>query len=194
MTDNVGKELLFDLALAGFLIDQGWVGRIIFRLKDRPFFVSDAMMDDVRATLAGLQSAAGQTARAAGLHLAELIASGRIQLTDDPFWTSCLMYRQLPQELWEDLHSSGLVILKGDVNYRRILDDLHWPHDTRLEEVAGYFPAPFLTLRTLKAEIMVGLEPGQAEKLQAVDPAWLINGKRGLIQSVIKSFFRFFRR
>jgi hypothetical protein len=186
VTDNVGKELLFDLALAGFLIDQGWVKRIIFRLKDRPFFVSDATIDDVQFTIAGLQSAVGRTAQSTGHHLAELIASRQIQLTDDPFWTSCLMFRQLPPNLWEDLSSTGLVILKGDVNYRRILDDLHWPHDTRLEEAAQYFPAPFLTLRTLKAEIMVGLQPGQAEKLKAEDPAWLINGKRGLIQLIVK--------
>ena len=186
VTDNVGKELLFDLALAGFLIDQRWVKRIVFRLKDRPFFVSDAMIDDVQATLEGLQSAASQTTQATGRHLAELIASHEILLTDDPFWTSCLMDRQLPQDLWEDLSSSDLVILKGDVNYRRILGDLHWPHDTRIEEAARYFPASFLTLRTLKAEIMVGLQPGQAEKLQAEDPAWLINGKRGLIQLVQK--------
>jgi uncharacterized protein with ATP-grasp and redox domains len=186
VTDNVGKELLFDLALAGFLIDQGWVKRIVFRLKDRPFFVSDAMIDDVQFTLEGLQAAASQTAQATGHHLAELIASQQIQLTENFFWTSCLMYRQLPQSLWEDLSSADLVILKGDVNYRRILDDLHWPHDTRMEEVARYFPAPFLTLRTLKGEIMVGLQPGQAEKLQAEDPTWLINGKRGLIQLVAK--------
>ncbi len=186
VTDNVGKELIFDLALAGFLIDQGWVKRIVFRLKDRPFFVSDAMIEDVQATLEGLRAAASQTAQAAGQHLAELIASHHIQLTDDFFWTSCLMYRQLPPNLWEDLSSSNLVILKGDVNYRRILDDLHWPHDTRMEEAARYFPASFLALRTLKGEIMVGLQPGQAEKLQAEDPTWLINGKRGLIQLVAK--------
>ena len=186
VTDNVGKELLFDLAMASFLIDQGWVRRIIFRLKDRPFFVSDATIADVHTTIAGLQSAAGHTAQATGIRLAELIASQQIQLTDDPFWTSCLMFQQFPPNLWEDLSSTGLVILKGDVNYRRILDDAHWPHDTRMEEAARYFPASFLTLRTLKAEIMIGLQPGQAEKLQVEDPAWLINGKRGLIQLVIK--------
>jgi len=53
-------------------------------------------------------------------------------------------------------------------------------------DVTGYFPAPFLTLRTLKGEIMVGLEPGQAEALSAADPTWLINGKRGVIQLVIR--------
>jgi len=31
---------------------------------------------------------------------------------------------------------------------------------------------------------MVGLQPGQAQVLQAEDPTWLINGKRGVIQMV----------
>ena len=96
------------------------------------------------------------------------------------------MFRQFPQDLWEDLSMSDLVILKGDVNYRRLLDDLHWPHDTRLEEVTRYFPTSYLTLRTLKAEIMVGLSPSQANQLQVDDPTWLINGKRGLIQFIKK--------
>jgi len=99
-----------------------------------------------------------------------------------PFWTSCLMFRQMPLDLAGELAKADLVILKGDVNYRRLLDDRHWPHTARLEEIAAYFPAPFLVLRTLKGEIMVGLEPGQAEQLAAQDPTWLINGKRGIIQ------------
>ena len=68
--------------------------------------------------------------------------------------------------------------------YRRLLDDLHWPHTTRMEDVTGYFPAPFVALRTLKGEIMVGLAPGEAERLAADDPTWLINGKRGVIHLV----------
>ena len=46
------------------------------------------------------------------------------------------------------------------------------------------FPKPYLVLRTLKGEIMVGLRPGQAEALAQQDPTWLINGKRGIIQMV----------
>jgi hypothetical protein len=68
------------------------------------------------------------------------------------------------------------------VNYRRLLDDRHWPHTARLQEIAAYFPAPFLVLRTLKGEIQVGLAPDQAEALAAEDPEWLINGRRGLVQ------------
>jgi hypothetical protein len=96
------------------------------------------------------------------------------------------MLPQLPPPLREELACSNLVILKGDVNYRRLLSDLHWPHTTRLEEITAYFPTSFLVLRTLKGEIVVGLEPGQAEELAAQDAAWLINGKRGIIQLVTR--------
>jgi hypothetical protein len=102
-------------------------------------------------------------------------------MKDDPFWTSSLMFRRLPPPLRAELACSDLVILKGDLNYRRLLDDRHWPPTTPLEEIAHYFPAPFLVLRTLKAEVIVGLGPGQAEALSAADPEWLVNGKRGII-------------
>jgi hypothetical protein len=45
-------------------------------------------------------------------------------------------------------------------------------------------PSPFLALRTLKAELIVGLEEGQAERLAAEDPDWRINGRRGLVHLV----------
>jgi uncharacterized protein with ATP-grasp and redox domains len=187
VNDNVGMELLFDLALADFLLVQGWVRAVVFHLKDRPFFVSDAMPKDVQATISLLRAALDVAVQELGARLQEHLAAGRFILKDDPFWTSSLMFRHLPPSLRADLARSDLVILKGDVNYRRLLDDRHWPHATRMEEIAAYFPASFLVLRTLKGEIMVGLEAGQAEALAAEDSTWLINGKRGIIQLVIQS-------
>ena len=120
--------------------------------------------------------------RALGERLRSYIETGDLALEADPFWTSYLMFRDFPPSLRDTLARSDLVILKGDVNYRRLLDDRHWPHTTPLEQIAAYFPAPLLVLRTLKGEIQVGLEPGQAEALAAEDADWLINGQRGLVQ------------
>jgi hypothetical protein len=181
VNDNTGRELLFDLALAALLLVQGWVSRVVFHLKDRPFFVSDATPHDVRAIVSLLQ------AEPLGQRLGAYLAAGQLVLRDDPFWTSCLMFRRMPPALAAELAQAGLVILKGDVNYRRLLDDRHWPHTARLEEIAAYFPARLLVLRTLKGEIMAGLEPGRSEELAAEDPDWLINGKRGVIQYVPKT-------
>jgi uncharacterized protein with ATP-grasp and redox domains len=180
VNDNVGRELISDLVLADFLLEQGWVQQVVFHLKDSPFFVSDAMCQDVQGTVSLM------AAERLGRRLEEHLAEGRLNLKDHAFWTSSLMYRQMPAALASDLACSDLVIVKGDVNYRRLLDDRRWPHTTPLEEIADYFPASYLVLRTLKGEIIVGLEPGQAEELSSVDPSWLINGKRGIIQFVRK--------
>ena len=116
--------------------------------------------------------------------LAQHVAAGRLLFRSTPFWTGPLMFRQMPATVREDLGGASLVIIKGDVNYRRLLDDRHWPATTALEELTSYFPAPHLVLRTLKSEIMVSLSPGQAAEIAAEDPDWLINGKRGIIQLV----------
>jgi hypothetical protein len=181
VNDNVGLDLLFDLVLTDLLLDRGWVERVVCHLKAWPFFVSDAMPKDVEATLDGLEASPGPAVRDLGARLRAHLAAGGLSLEAEPFWTGPLMFHQFPPSLRDDLARSGLVVLKGDVNYRRLLGDRHWPHTARLEAVAAGFPAPLLVLRTLKGEILVGLAPGQAEVLAAQDPTWLINGQRGLI-------------
>jgi hypothetical protein len=167
--------------LADLLLGQGWVGQVRFHLKAQPFFVSDAMLQDLETTLVALGASSHGGIQGLGRRLRACLDTGRLVFHAEPFWTTPLMFHQFPAELQADLSGSGLVILKGDVNYRRLLDDRHWPHTTPLEEIAAYFPAPFLVLRTLKGEIQVGLAPGQAEALSAQDPDWLINGQRGLV-------------
>ena len=179
VNDNTGRELLLDLALAEFLLSERWARQIVFHLKENPFFVSDAMPVDVEETLAAL------LADTLGSRLSGHLAAGRLVLRDHPFWTTCLMFRQMPPDLVDDLTQSDLVIIKGDVNYRRLLDDRHWPPEASLESIVSYFPSALLVLRTLKGEIVVGLQPGQADELAAQDPTWMINGKRGIIQLAI---------
>ena len=181
VNDNVGLDLLSDLALIDLVLRQGWAGCVVCHLKYHPFFVSDAMPRDLHATISQLTGFPEGSVRALGGRLRGYIDSGELILQADPFWTSYLMFRAFPPALRDNLASSDLVVLKGDVNYRRLLDDRHWPFTTPLEQVAGYFPAPFLVLRPLKGEILVGLVQGQAGALAAEDPDWLINGQRGLV-------------
>ncbi|MGQ9681718.1 MAG: damage-control phosphatase ARMT1 family protein [Anaerolineae bacterium] len=182
--DNAGPEATFDLLLADHLLEQGWARTVRLHLKAYPFFVSDAMVKDVRELIARLEGETEARSRIEGDRLAGRLREGTLQLRDHSFWTSAYDFSQLPEDLRAELAQADLVILKGDANYRRLLGDRHWPTTARMEEIAGYFPAPLAVLRTLKAEIMVGLEQGQAEMLAQEDPQWLINGRRGLIQLV----------
>jgi uncharacterized protein with ATP-grasp and redox domains len=184
INDNVGRELFFDLVLTDFLLEKKWVNEIVFHLKANPYFVSDAMPDDVYQTIDLLDESHNPVMKQFSARIKNYLKTNQLKLKTDPFWTSWHMFRKLPQNLRDEFKVSGLVILKGDANYRRILDDRHWDFITPMEQACGDFPRPFLLLRTLKAEIMVGMKPDQEEQIAKEDPLWLINGKRGLIHLV----------
>jgi hypothetical protein len=182
--DNAGTELLMDLALVDGLLQTQLVAEVVLHLKPQPFFVSDAMPADVEAGMAALQHA-GEVGRALRARLRAYLGSGRLQLFSHWVYASCLCYFQLPDDLRRMLAAADLVLLKGDVNYRRVVGDVHWPPTTPYAEVTAYFPAPLANLRTLKGELITGLAEGQAEALYRQDPDWLINGRRGLIQAAL---------
>ncbi|MGC9346759.1 MAG: damage-control phosphatase ARMT1 family protein [Anaerolineae bacterium] len=184
INDNVGADSLFDLVLADYLLDQGWARQVVFHLKNQPFFVSDAMPQDIRHMIMRVQTSEERRVATLGDRLNTAVRKNDLVLTTAPYWSRCLSFHEMPGTTRAQLARADLVIIKGDVNYRRLLDDRHWPHETPLEAITGYFPAPFLVLRTLKGELVVGLEAGEAEELAAEDPDWLINGKRGLVQLV----------
>jgi hypothetical protein len=183
INDNVGADSISDLFLADFLLEEEWVHTVSFHLKNQPFFVSDAMPADILRVIEKMQDTPGPLQRL-GTRLSNYVQDGQLQLLSDPFWVSCLSFWQLTPGIKEHLTRVDLTILKGDVNYRRLLDDRHWDPTTKVEAIAKDFPKPFLILRTLKGEIIAGLENGHAEKLAEQDPTWLINGKRGIIQLI----------
>jgi len=182
LADNAGTELLMDLALVDYLLGQGLVAEVHLHLKQQPFFVSDAMPQDVIAGLDALEWQE-ELARALAQRLRVHIARRRLHLFTHWHYATSLFYFQLPDDLRGILAGMDLVLVKGDANYRRLLGDAHWPPTTSFVGATSYFPAPIVALRTLKAEIIVGLRPGQAERLQAEDPAWLVNGQRGIVQT-----------
>jgi len=182
ITDNAGAELLMDLALVDLMLESGLASSVALLLKQQPYYVSDAMPKDVLDSLRALPGGgplAGQLAR----RLEARLRQGSLVLRTHWFFTSCLMYTQMPADLADDLRAYDLVILKGDANYRRLLGDARWDPTTPFSAITAYFPTPLLALRTLKAELIAGLQPGQAEELSRADPQWRTNGQRGVAQA-----------
>jgi uncharacterized protein with ATP-grasp and redox domains len=184
VNDNVGMELGFDILLADFLLRNKWVDKLTFYLKPYPFFVSDAMIKDLQETLKAFTETSSPSLGRVGKRMEGSLSEGTLSASDEWFWASARHFCEMPQSLSEEISGFDMVILKGDVNYRRLLSDRRWPYTTPITEIADYFPTSFLILRTLKGEIMVDLEEGEAERLEAEDPDWLINGERGMIQYV----------
>nr|XP_019008982.1 uncharacterized protein I206_06670 [Kwoniella pini CBS 10737]OCF47763.1 hypothetical protein I206_06670 [Kwoniella pini CBS 10737] len=97
-------------------------------------------------------------------------------------WTTQYAFQDLPEVApgtLDELKKSDLVIFKGDLNYRKLVGDAWWPTTTPFEEALGPLAGKItlLSLRTNKADTIVGLEEGVAERLDKEDPDWRISGK-----------------
>ena len=182
VADNAGTELLMDLALVDYLLCQDLVEEVQVHVKPHPFFVSDAMVEDVWEGLTALE-AAGGPARELSERLRAQLSRNDLRLVSHWHYGTSLYFFQLPEDLRAMLAGADLVVVKGDANYRRLLGDAHWPPTASFAQATRYFPARLVALRTLKAEIIVGLRPGEAERLRAEDPSWLVNGRRGVVQA-----------
>jgi len=182
--DNFGLELAYDLVLTDYLLASGLAGQVRYHAKPFPVFVSDSTLEDIHAMINLFQESLEKSVSEMGNRLANYHASGKLTLKDHIFWTSPLSAWEMPSDLYSELNESGLIISKGDLNYRRWLGDRHWAFDTPVEKVLAYAPAPWLALRVNKAEIIVGLRPGKAEELDRKDPQWLHDGKWAVIQFV----------
>lgn len=206
--DNAGFEFVCDLRLVDFLLASGTAGVVYLHLKSHPTFVSDAMVVNVGETIDFLAAGEGDRTRRHGGHgeeeggeielagqavvrglgerLRGYVADGRLRPVDHLFWTSPLPGWEMPASLREALAPSHLIISKGDANYRRLLGDAHWLFTTPFADIVSYMPAPLLALRTAKSEVVAGLRPGQPERLFEQDRDWLVNGRWGVIQFVIR--------
>lgn len=189
LLDNSGPELVCDLLLVDRILSgrtQDGRGRssIILHAKKAPFFVSDATTGDVLHTIEVMAEDADKRVSAAGSRLREALRSESLAVRDHWFWNSALHFTAIPRELREDLADSDVVLIKGDANYRRILEDRKWETSLSLDKLGAYFPAPFIALRTMKSELVVDIPKERAARLSLTDPRWMVNGKLGLIRFV----------
>lgn len=180
--DNVGKEMYFDLALIDVLLQRDFTQSITCYLKNQPFFVSDAMPKDFYRTIDLIASSPVPECENLAIRITKGLKSGKITIETPPFLTTSRTFRDMPNALKRKIGKNDLAILKGDVNFRRLVGDRHWDPTTPIETAAGYFPTTFLSLRTLKSELIIGLNSEQIQNLESkAEENWLINGKRGMI-------------
>jgi hypothetical protein len=182
------------------------VSKVVFHPKAIPWFVSDVTPIDFHKTITRLMRTKTFASPEAAPHLDALadrwnryVEDGTFALSvpmgtplgapdEDTlqFWTSPWPYWDMKtreEKLWKTLTESGLVIFKGDLNYRKLTGDIRWPASTdfalALGPLAGSFP--ILSLRTNKADVVVGVEQDVADKLDQSGEKWRVNGKYALI-------------
>ena len=181
VADNAGRELTADLALIDSLLETG-TSAVELHVKPHPYFVSDATGQDVLATLDALAANPHDQVRSLARRLRAALSDGRLRLRTHGFYALPTTYRGLPPELAKDFADAALVILKGDLNYRRLVGDREWDAATPFGDVVHYFPGAVAALRTAKSDLAVGIAPGRLAELEAGPPDWRVSGTHAMIQ------------
>ncbi|MDL5204449.1 damage-control phosphatase ARMT1 family protein [Streptomyces sp. ALI-76-A] len=182
IADNAGRELIPDLLLIDHLLAHRRVERVVLHVKPHPYFVSDATTADVVDALRRLTNAPGEAA-GYGRRLWSATADGRLTVRAHPFSCAPLPYADLPGDLRGELAQAVLTVVKGDLNYRRLVGDRRWSPTTPFAEVTAHFPGPVAALRTLKSEVITGLDADTEAALVAAEgQAWRTSGTHALIQ------------
>lgn len=201
--DNSGFELFTDLILSLVVLDTKLANTVYLHCKEIPWFVSDTLPKDVDLLLSQLvDSSFYENMHSSNVKEIKLVhdkiqsyvSSGQIVITSDPFWTLDLNFWSIPKQslLFNNLLKSDLVIFKGDLNYRKLTGDLQWEKTTSFNEAIQDLAnsnLKVLSLRTCKADVVVGLPKGVNEKLiqtyksmgNEVGEFWSSSGKWAVI-------------
>jgi hypothetical protein len=182
IADNAGRELIPDLLFVAHLLEHGRVERAVLQLKPYPYYVSDATTADMVDALRRLVRAPGRAATY-GRRLWDAMGEGRLVVRAHPFSCAPLPYADMPDDLRAEIGGAALTVLKGDLNYRRLVGDRWWAPTTPFADATAYFPGPVAALRTLKSDVITGLdEHTEAALVDAEGQRWRTGGTRALIQ------------
>lgn len=187
--DNSGAELGGDLVLAGTILDTT-ESRVVLRPKLYPTYVSDTIAKDIFIFLQKAEYHPDEAVSAWARSIRRHMDQGRLVIAPDDFWCRTRFMADADQRIKDSFGDAGMVVVKGDFNYRRFMRDTIWPVDvTATEALALSASNPLgklsmLFLRTMKSDCLAGIDGKLVSKLDSAEPGWRIQGKRGLIQLV----------
>ena len=111
------------------------------------------------------------------------MTDGRLTVRAHPFSSAPLPYAAMPGDLRAELAAATLTLVKGDLNYRRLVGDQLWPPTTPFTDVTAHFPGPVAALRTLKSDVITGLDARTEAALDETEgQKWRTGGTHALIQ------------
>lgn len=179
--DNAGRELLADLVLVDHLLEHDLAASVSLHVKPQAYYVSDATTFDFVTCLRRLSETNGTAAEIAG-RLWTAATTERLLPYTHSFYCAPWCYRRMPADLAAEFERASLTVMKGDLNYRRLVGDRDWPPTTPFNDAASYFPGAVAALRTLKSDVVTGIDPDVRKELDASQQPWRTDGSHGLCQ------------
>lgn len=164
---------------------------VVFHIKKLPIFVSDTIMSDVDDAIEVLNDKLNGstefilTNNSTGerTYKCHDINDKKLIFKADDIWHRETLFKDVAEfETWNNDASCALIIVKGDLNYRRLVGDYHWHNSVPIADKVSYIRKPLLIIRSLKSNVILDVKPETVKTLDKSAPNWKISGQHGIIQ------------
>ena len=192
ITDNCGFELMSDILLGSYLLKATKLTKVVYHVKRLPIFVSDTIMSDVEdaieilnVKLAGLtRFRLCQNSTDEQVYVCDSTAEKQMVFKVSDCWHRETLFKDVKLfDEWNNDKMCSLIVVKGDLNYRRLVGDYNWSFTDSIKPRVDYIKKPLLIIRSLKSNVLLGVE-GE-EKYSDYSPNWNISGEYGIVQFVL---------
>jgi len=179
ITDNSQSEFIADIQLIYFFV-------IVLKIKVRiwirtiPVFVSDILYTDVKNFQSYIKNKHNSDSQFQAIDRmsACLNDTTKIEFITHPDMDTPKCFHHFADDAKELWKNSKLIIIKGDLNYRKLVEDRHWQPKTSICKDKDYQHIPIFALRAVKSETIVNIKPnaGDIEKENIpIDLEWVKN-------------------
>ncbi len=183
IADNAGHELCWDLVLVDAILKLFNTIKVVIHVKPWPMVVSDALSIDVEETINKfLSNTLSDNMRLLGQRLKAAMECDRLSVQAEADWGEPRHFNALEPNLGNTLGNSIGVIAKGDLNYRRLVEDRQWSIDTPVKVATDGVPFNAIALRVLKSDALVGLDASVAETAATQFSDWRTRGYFAVMQ------------
>lgn len=181
LCDNAGIELFSDYLFALYLLQTNTIQTIYLHLKPSPMFVSDATMSDY-VYMKNLMKRQNETIYQLFTQYETekrlIILNDETELFCTPYFSECDFIQNI-------MRKSELLILKGDLNFRRLVGDIDWNYSQSIRPIIRPFiNCKVLCLRTIKSDTLLGLSSDKAAVAIEHKDSDLTKGKFATIQFI----------
>lgn len=202
LVDNFGIEFLADIIMGYyFILKKGRDSsiEIVYHVNELPVFVSDVKRGDDQVLFKVLTELIKDNAQYKYLleDINHFIQNGKIKFKSDFFWNMPSRYDTIAQSKYKKsgylsevksiFTGNDLLIIKGDLNYRRMVGDKNYNPQKKIEKFIKYISCPVLIIRSFKSNVtLLGKSYNNVVENKNIEQDWQSNGKYGVIQYINK--------
>ncbi|XP_044749375.1 damage-control phosphatase ARMT1-like [Coccinella septempunctata] len=184
--DNAGFELFLDLCAADYLFTNYYARTIHFHVKHIPWFISDITEKDVYWMLHQLSKSPDKILQDLAGNWKEHFKTGRWKIIVRKYWILPIGFsrmKEIDPVLYKMLEETKIVIVKGDLNYRKLLEDTNIDPSTPFREaLREFYPSDMILVRVMKCDVACNIPRQYVQKFEKLNEHWMDCGQYGLIQ------------